>query len=184
MRGPDLLNPLVDILLAFRIGKIAEMFHRINVRESDMHAQRFLWWDKNDDVYQPTVKAIQKHHYVDDLIDSEDTVEEALVFTYGTGHRTQLMKETQDVKLWGATEKILGMYWYSVNYVFKYIFRFPRLRHNIPRCYYPEFNVAENIQLHTFVDAGEYAYSALSYLIVQTVTLIASKTKVALLKPL
>jgi len=51
----------MEILLAFRVGKvavcadIAEMFHRINVRESDMHAQRFLWYDANDDKNHPSI---------------------------------------------------------------------------------------------------------------------------------
>ncbi|XP_043069570.2 uncharacterized protein [Drosophila bipectinata] len=55
LRGPDCLNPLIDVLLAFRVNKIAicgdiaEMFHRINIREEDMHAQRFLWYDKGSD---------------------------------------------------------------------------------------------------------------------------------------
>ncbi|XP_036347068.1 uncharacterized protein LOC118756408 [Rhagoletis pomonella] len=61
LSGPDLLNPLVDILLSFRVGRIAvcgdiaEMFHRISVREQDMHAQRFLWRDENDDLQQPSI---------------------------------------------------------------------------------------------------------------------------------
>ncbi|XP_053968527.1 uncharacterized protein LOC128869954 [Anastrepha ludens] len=61
LSGPDLLNPLVSILLAFRVGRvaicgdIAEMFHRINIRDSDMHAQRFLWCDDGDDPQQPSV---------------------------------------------------------------------------------------------------------------------------------
>lgn len=56
MTGPVLLNPLVEILLKFRVvrtaicGDIFEMFHRINVKESDMHAQRFLWRDEGDDM--------------------------------------------------------------------------------------------------------------------------------------
>lgn len=59
----------------------------------------------------------------------------------------------------------------------------------IPRCYSLILSDSENIQLHTFVDAGEYAYCAVSYLVVQlgdrvTVTLVASKSKVAPLKPL
>ncbi|XP_053968959.1 uncharacterized protein LOC128870369 [Anastrepha ludens] len=61
LSGPDLLNPLVSILLAFRVGRvaicgdIAEMFHRINIRDSDMHAQRFLWCDDGDDPQQPSI---------------------------------------------------------------------------------------------------------------------------------
>ncbi|XP_073836062.1 uncharacterized protein isoform X2 [Musca autumnalis] len=59
--GPDLLKSLVDILLSFRVGKIAicgdiaEMFHRINVRKEDMHAQRFLWCDENDNPEKPSI---------------------------------------------------------------------------------------------------------------------------------
>ncbi|KAH8339623.1 hypothetical protein KR067_011866 [Drosophila pandora] len=55
LRGPDCLNPLIEVLLAFRVNKIvicgdiAEMFHRINIREEDMHAQRFLWYDRSSD---------------------------------------------------------------------------------------------------------------------------------------
>lgn len=61
MTGPDLLKPLAEILLKFRVGKtaicgdISEMFHRVNVKESDMHAQRFLWHDKNDDLQNPSI---------------------------------------------------------------------------------------------------------------------------------
>ncbi|XP_036329696.1 uncharacterized protein LOC118741829 [Rhagoletis pomonella] len=52
LTGPDLLQPLIEILLRFRVGEvaicadIAEMFHRINIRKEDMHAQRFLWYDQ------------------------------------------------------------------------------------------------------------------------------------------
>ncbi|XP_044573440.1 uncharacterized protein LOC123257680 [Drosophila ananassae] len=55
LKGPDCLNPLIEVLLAFRVNKIAicgdiaEMFHRINIREEDMHAQRFLWYDRSSD---------------------------------------------------------------------------------------------------------------------------------------
>ncbi|XP_037828693.1 uncharacterized protein LOC119616432 [Lucilia sericata] len=61
LTGPDLLNPLVSVLLNFRVGKtaicgdISEMFHRVNVREIDMHAQRFLWYDKGDTLHQPSI---------------------------------------------------------------------------------------------------------------------------------
>ena len=51
----DLLtSPLFSILIEFRVGQvaicgnIAEMFHRINVKEEDMHAQRFLCFDNLD----------------------------------------------------------------------------------------------------------------------------------------
>ena len=59
--GPDMLRSLPDVLLNFRVGKvavcgdIAEMFHQINVIDRDMHAQRFLWWDINDDPRHPSI---------------------------------------------------------------------------------------------------------------------------------
>ncbi|XP_075157389.1 uncharacterized protein LOC142230629 [Haematobia irritans] len=52
--GSDLLKPFVNVLLSFRVGKvavcgdIADMFHQITIGENDMQTQRFLWWDKND----------------------------------------------------------------------------------------------------------------------------------------
>ncbi|XP_068150198.1 uncharacterized protein [Drosophila tropicalis] len=54
LTGPDYLNPLTSVLMAFRVGRIAvcadiaEMFHQINIQESDMHVQRFLWLNKNE----------------------------------------------------------------------------------------------------------------------------------------
>ena len=60
-RGPDLLKSLFDVLVSFRVGRvavysdIAEMFHQINVRQGDMHCQRFLWWGTNDDISKPSV---------------------------------------------------------------------------------------------------------------------------------
>jgi len=59
--GPDLLKPLVDQLISFRAGKvaiirnIAEMFHQIRVKPEGVHAQRFLWYDQDDELHHPTV---------------------------------------------------------------------------------------------------------------------------------
>lgn len=47
--GPDLIIPLLDILLLFRLGLIAlkadikDMFLRVHMRTEDQDAQRFLW---------------------------------------------------------------------------------------------------------------------------------------------
>ena len=47
--GPDLLNPLVGVLIRFRqytvafAADIKEMFHQINIRRDLQPAQRFLW---------------------------------------------------------------------------------------------------------------------------------------------
>ncbi|CAG7716813.1 unnamed protein product, partial [Allacma fusca] len=49
LAGPDLYRPLPTVLLNFRIGLIGfcgdikEMFHRVEIREEDVPAQRFLW---------------------------------------------------------------------------------------------------------------------------------------------
>ncbi|XP_070854616.1 uncharacterized protein [Drosophila suzukii] len=59
--GPDLLKPLVDLLISFRAGKvaiigdIAEMFHQIRVKPEDAHVQRFLWYDQDDELHHPSV---------------------------------------------------------------------------------------------------------------------------------
>ena len=50
--GPDLLQPLPGVLIRFRqhavafTGDITDMFLRVQVREEDRGAQRFLWWDE------------------------------------------------------------------------------------------------------------------------------------------
>nr|XP_043067150.1 uncharacterized protein LOC122321372 [Drosophila bipectinata] len=114
LKGPDQLAQLVPILHRFREkriaigGDIAEMFHQLcPVRE-----QKFR-----------NVKRILENHYVDDMLDSVDTEEEAITFifradsSFETGYRipenskkrTHLVRldETTD----GQTEKVLGMWW-------------------------------------------------------------------------
>ena len=47
--GPDLLNPLVGVLMKFRQfliafgGDVMKMFHQVKIRAADQPAQRFLW---------------------------------------------------------------------------------------------------------------------------------------------
>ncbi|XP_017468619.1 PREDICTED: uncharacterized protein LOC108360719 [Rhagoletis zephyria] len=195
LTGPDMLNSLFEILLAFRVGKVAicgdisEMFHRIKVRESDRHAQRFLWWDNDEESKQPNiyvmraltfgtscapyiahfvrdknascfeedfpraVEAIQKHHYVDDFIDSENNEQAALelalqvkqihasagfnIHSWTSNSKFVLEQlrgdaaEIQGPKEWGSAAKILGMFWDSANDSFRYICRFMRLRRDV-----------------------------------------------------
>ncbi|XP_036334764.1 uncharacterized protein LOC118745419 [Rhagoletis pomonella] len=325
LTGPDLLNPLIEILLAFRVGQvavcgdIAEMFHRISIRKEDMHAQRFLSYDKvrgqtkvyvmcamtfgiscgpciahyvrnkNAEEHQQqhpqAFEAIQKAHYVDDYIDSVDSEEAAFEVAdlVRKVHRaggfeirnwasnspnvlTKLVDEevkAQTPVQFGHTEKVLGMYWEPHTDVFKYVFRFTRLRRpvlvedlkptkrevlqvlmsifdplgllacytvglkillqrvwrvnigwdeelpealcgdwrqwkrllplmqavEISRCYSRNLTAATDVEIHTFVDASEYAYAAVCYLRVLRcgavdVPLVAAKSKVAPLKPI
>ena len=65
MRGPDLLQNLVGILLRFRQEKVAivaditQMFHQIQIREQDQPALSFLWRDldssREPDMYRMLV---------------------------------------------------------------------------------------------------------------------------------
>lgn len=211
----------------------------------DMNAEQF------NKRHPRAVDSIQNQHYVDDLIDSEDTEEDAVklakqvkkIHAAANFHirnwasnslnvLSQLSETSQDVKQWGSTENVLGMYWEPNTDVFKYNCRFARLRRNvidedlmptkreclqvlmsifdplgfiscytvglkillqeicragigwddtlnealklkwfkwkdtiklifdvkIPRCYSQLLCDSKNIQLHTFVDAGKYAY--------------------------
>ncbi|XP_041463438.1 uncharacterized protein LOC121414350 [Lytechinus variegatus] len=65
MKGPDLLNSLLGVLLRFRerkvavCGDISKMYHRVLVPESDQHVHRFLWRNmqitRSPDTYIKTV---------------------------------------------------------------------------------------------------------------------------------
>ncbi|XP_068143463.1 uncharacterized protein [Drosophila tropicalis] len=61
----DLLNSLFDLLLSFRVGRvaicgdIAEMFHQIRVKPADTHAQRFLWFDSKSERQEPNVYVME-----------------------------------------------------------------------------------------------------------------------------
>ncbi|XP_037048988.1 uncharacterized protein LOC119083379, partial [Bradysia coprophila] len=58
LTGPDLLEPLPDVLRRFRekkiayIGDLKEMFHQIEVAEPDQDSQRFLWHDDPENLEQ------------------------------------------------------------------------------------------------------------------------------------
>ena len=65
MKGPDLLNDLLGVVLQFRenqvtfIADISKMYHRICIPEMDQHVHRFLWKNlktyREPNVYVKTV---------------------------------------------------------------------------------------------------------------------------------
>lgn len=64
LKGPDLNQPLINILFRFRqhkiavCGDIAEMFHQIQIQPCDRSSQRFLWSNDNGrtiDIYEMCV---------------------------------------------------------------------------------------------------------------------------------
>ncbi|XP_036318305.1 uncharacterized protein LOC118733148 [Rhagoletis pomonella] len=280
------------------------MFHQINVREADMHVQRFLWCDKDDALDKPSVyvmraltfgiscapfiahyvrnknadnfvpqhpravDAIKNHHYVDDFIDSEDSEQVALdlaeavkaihasegfyIRNWASNSALVLARLEKRVTggqapvQLGASEKVLvcevearrntsnlsptkrevlqvlmsifdplgflSHFTIALKILLQEIWRLridwdeelpddlyskwrqwkttvsQMLSIEIPRCYSLNLNKATDVQLHTFVDAGEYGYAAVSYLRVQLgndvdLSLIAAKSKVAPLSP-
>jgi len=64
VKGPDMMNNLLGVLLRFRentvavAGDIKKMYHTVNISEVDQHTHRFLWRDmeqnKKPDIYKLT----------------------------------------------------------------------------------------------------------------------------------
>ncbi|XP_062712096.1 uncharacterized protein LOC134289727 [Aedes albopictus] len=176
LKGPDFLKTLLEVLFGFRERRVAlcadlkEMFHQIQIRPEDRHAQRLLWRDdpakqpevylmdvatfgatcspcsahyvknlnaeEHSNEYPAAADAIIRKHYVDDYLDSSDSVEEAVqlalqvkhVHSLGGFHLRNWLsnseevlarigeKESQSGKLLQlekgkSTERVLGMYW-------------------------------------------------------------------------
>ena len=59
LKGPDLMNNLVGVLLRFRdkpvalLSDIEAMFHQVRVQPDDCDALRYLWWPGNDMTLEP-----------------------------------------------------------------------------------------------------------------------------------
>ena len=67
LRGPDFLNSLVEVLIRFRLEKIAvvsdieQMFHQVHVSPPDKNYLRFFWWPKGDLTLSPTTYHMTVH---------------------------------------------------------------------------------------------------------------------------
>ncbi|XP_039438455.1 uncharacterized protein LOC120419726 [Culex pipiens pallens] len=185
LKGPDLLKTLLHVLFGFREKRVAlcadlkEMFHQVQIRREDRHAQRLLWRDdpsKTPEVYLMDVAtfgatcspcsaqyiknrnaeehaqeypeaadAIIRKHYVDDYLDSADTVEEATKLALEVKHvhslggfdlRNWLSNSKEVLARVGEsdtalekciqldkndpTERVLGMFWKPEEDVFTY----------------------------------------------------------------
>jgi hypothetical protein len=63
VKGPDLLQPLPEVICKFRVqpidftGDIREMFHQVLIRPEDQNSQRFLWRGSRRDV-EPSVYVV------------------------------------------------------------------------------------------------------------------------------
>ena len=123
------------------------------------------------DKYQGVVNLLERSFYVDDLITGAETVEKAFHF-YQLSN--SLMSEGGfNLRKWNSnSHSLLAM-----------------IRSDqVPRCYFDTKKHPVSIQLHGFSDASKHAYAAVLYLRTLysdgsvTVSLVASKTKVAPLK--
>ena len=69
MKGPDLTNSLVGVLLRFRkggipiISDIKDMFYQVRLLPRDKDALRFLWWPKGDLTQKPNVYRMTVHPF-------------------------------------------------------------------------------------------------------------------------
>ncbi|XP_070854714.1 uncharacterized protein [Drosophila suzukii] len=192
LSGPDCLNPLIDVLLAFRVGKvavsgdIAEMFHRINIRHEDMHSQRFLWYDVNRNKINTYVMRAMTFgincapfiaHYVRDK-NAEvhrqqfplalDAIQRAHYVDDFIDSMSDEQKaiEISSQKIWRSNiswdQELPESLLEDWN---QWKLLLPQVAtFNIPRCYSPRMSFGTRIGLHTFVDASEHAYSAACYL--------------------
>ena len=64
MKGPNLINSLVGVLLRFHkhpVAVVSIMFHQVRVAPRDRDALRFLWWAKGDLEAEPKVYHMLVH---------------------------------------------------------------------------------------------------------------------------
>ena len=67
LKGPDLLNSLVGVLIRFReehvaiVADVEAMFHQVRVIEKDCGALKFLWWPDGDITKDPVTYQMVVH---------------------------------------------------------------------------------------------------------------------------
>ena len=67
VRGPDLMNSLISVLLKFRkepialVADVEQMFHQVFVNPEDREALRFLWWPDGDLDKEPVLHQMTVH---------------------------------------------------------------------------------------------------------------------------
>ena len=67
IRGPDLMNSLIGVLMRFRKERVAlvadveTMFHQVFVKPSHVDALRFLWWPNGEIDQEPVVHRMLVH---------------------------------------------------------------------------------------------------------------------------
>ncbi|XP_036346044.1 uncharacterized protein LOC118755304, partial [Rhagoletis pomonella] len=193
MKGPEQAQPLIQILLQFRQGRVAvsadirEMFSRIKIRAADQHAQRYLWRDgdaskpvaeyvmtslifgavcspciaeyiknKNAKEYRAqfpdAATTIINKHYVDDLVASFDTPEQAISICSDIvsinsqagfelrnfvsnceevedrlNHSSLSTREVVSLERNESVDKVLGLFWNTRDDVFEFHTKFHRL---------------------------------------------------------
>ena len=67
MKGPNLVNSIVGVLLRFRkhliavVGDIESMFHQVRVSPEDCDSLRFLWWPQGNLLAEPVAHRMVVH---------------------------------------------------------------------------------------------------------------------------
>ncbi|XP_052835157.1 uncharacterized protein LOC128251924 [Drosophila gunungcola] len=188
--GPDLLHPLTEVLMAFRVGKIAvcgdiaEMFHQIRIQEADSHAQRFIWFNKETRAPRIFVMKAMTFgiscapciaHYVRDKNAKEYKLKSPRAFEaiteahYVDDYIDSLADETEAIKVSLEVRDIHAAGGFNIRNwasnspeVLKHL-----LGDSITLQPAKELGDAEKVldftELHTFVDASEFGYAAVCY---------------------